>query len=140
LLKSGRTLLAVGEKNLDTFNRLKQELGGIANKQAFLIAMTWGMRHATKPENLKRSNTGVRLEYLKGPDEALLTAMHLAETNDPQTLTDIEQRLDLAERYADGGLLLLAEMLDEPGEFARVFAGEVKQQVDGLKSQLSVSG
>lgn len=132
MLKSGRTLLAIGAKNLDTFNRLKQELGGINNKQAFFIAMGWGLRHNTKPESFKRSNTGVRLEYLKGQDEALLTAMHLAEVQDPAGLMDIEQRLDLAEQYAEGGLLLLAAMLEEPGEFSRAFAAEIKIQVDGM--------
>lgn len=132
MLKSGRTLLAIGEKNLDTFGRLKKELGGLNNKQAFFVALCWGKRHGMKPTDFKRSNTGVRLEYLKGPDEAVLTAVHLAEIGDPEGLTDIEQRLDLAEQYVEGGLLLLAELLDEPGEFARAFAAEIKTQVDGL--------
>lgn len=132
MLKSGRTLLAVGEKSLDTFGRLKKELGGLNNKQAFFVALGWGFRHGTKPEDFKRSNTGVRLEYLEGQDEAILAAVHLSETGDTSTLMDIEQRLDLAEQYAEGGLLLLAEMLDEPGEFARAFAAEIKAQVDEL--------
>lgn len=134
MLKSGRTLLAISEKNLETFTRLKQELGGIANKQAFFIAMGWGFSHNTRPETFKRSNTGVRLEYLKGPDEALLTSVHLAETDDPEALTNIEQRLDLAEQYAEGGLLLLAELMDEPGEFSRAFAGEIRSKVDAASN------
>lgn len=131
MLKSGRTILAVSEKNLDTFNRVKKELGGLNNKQAFFVALGWGVRHGTRPEEFKRSNNGVRLEYLNGQDEAILAAVQLAETQDPETLTDIEQRLDLAEQYAEGGLLLLKELLDEPGELARAFAGEIKSQIDG---------
>jgi len=46
--------------------------------------------------------------------------------SDPEALGDIEQRLDLAEQYADGGLMLLEKLMDEQGEFRRAFAGEVK--------------
>lgn len=126
MLKSTRTLLAVGATRLDTFDRLKRELGKISNAQAFFIAMAWGYKHGTKATDMKRSNTGARLEYLKPQHEALLTAVHLAEVSDPEALGDIEQRLDLAEQYADGGLMLLEKLMDEQGEFRRAFAGEVK--------------
>lgn len=126
MLKSTRTLLAVGASNLDAFDRLKRELGKISNAQAFFIAMAWGFKHGTKSTDLKRLNTGVRLEYLKPHHEALLTAIHLAEVGDPDALGDIEQRLDLAEQYADGGLMLLDKLMDEQGEFRRAFAGEIK--------------
>ena len=132
MLQSSRSVLSVSERNTDAFNRLKQELGGLTNKQAFFIAMGWGFRHGVKPQLEKRTGNGVRLEYLKGEDEALLVALQLAETQDPHALTDVEQRLDLAEQYAEGGLLLLAEMFDEPGSFSQSFAASIRQQVQEL--------
>lgn len=132
MLQSARTVLSVSERNTEVFNRLKQELGGLTNKQAFFIAMGWGLRHGVKTELVKRTGNGVRLEYLKSEDEALLAALQLAATQDPYALTDVEQRLDLAEQYAEGGLLLLAEMFDEPGSFAQSFAASIRQQVQEL--------
>jgi hypothetical protein len=48
------------------------------------------------------------------------------------SLLDIEGRLDLAEQYAEGGMLLLAAKMDEPIDFAWTFAGDIKQMADGL--------
>lgn len=127
MLKSTRTMIFVDVNRLDAFDRLKRELGKISNAQAFFVAMAWGYRHGTRSTSLKRSPTGVRLEYLKAHHEALLTAVHLAEVNDPDALSDIEQRLDIAEQYADGGLMLLDKLMSEQGEFRRAFAGEIKQ-------------
>lgn len=133
---SKRTYLVFGEKNLDHYKQLGRELGGLGkelmNRDVFLIAMSWGYRYGTKVDEFKKSATGVRLEFLKDEDLALMAAVQLKTTGDPESLKDVEQRFDLAEQYAEGGILLLAKMMEEPGDFAKTFAAEIKQQSASL--------
>lgn len=127
-LKSKRTVVAVAESSLETFSELREKLGGLTNLEAFLIAMAWGFRHGQREENFKRSNNGPRIEYINKDQTALalLAAVHYATVHDIDSFLDHEQRLDIAEQYAQGGLLLLRQQLDAPGSFSRWFAGEIR--------------
>jgi len=127
-----RTLLAFGEKNLDAYRKMGETLGRITNRDQFLLAMSWGYRHGMRVEEFKRSNTGPRLEYLKPEDNALMAAIQLAVAGDAEALKDIEQRHMLAEQYAEGGILLLQQMMEEPGDFARSLAGEIRAELAKL--------
>ena len=129
-----RTFLAFGEKKLDSYKKLGETLGKIANRDQFMLAVSWGYRMGTRVEEFKRSGTGVRLEYLKKEDEALLASIQLEVTGDPESLKDVEQRHSIAEQYAEGGILLLGEMMDRPGDFAVTLAGEVRSQLGKLKT------
>ena len=129
---SSRRMLAFGEKHLDTYKLLGEKLGKVANRDQFLLALCWGFRNGTRVEDFKSSNTGLRLEYMKPQDEALLAAIQYHESGDPDTLTDLEARYMIAEQYAEGGILLLADMMDEPGSFNQALAGEVKAELDRL--------
>lgn len=126
-----RTLLAFGEDSLDTYKRLGKALG-ITNRSLFLIAMAWGSGSGLWSEDFKRSNTGPRLEYLKPEDDALMAAVQLAHTGSVESLQDIEQRHTLAEQYAEAGIRLLKEMLDDRGDFSRAFAGEIRSRLIAL--------
>ncbi|NLO26848.1 MAG: hypothetical protein GX113_01500 [Actinobacteria bacterium] len=138
MVASKRTQLDFGEKSLEYYQHLKRELGGLpgrdlTNRELFLIAMAWGYHNEMRVEEFKHSATGVRLEYLKDEDYAIMAAIQYATTEDTETLLDMEQRLTIAEQYAEGGILLLAQMMDEPGEFARSFAADIKELAGLLK-------
>jgi len=127
-----RSMLSFGLKTLETYKQLSRQLAALSgakeltNRDAFLIALMWGFKNGSGPvDSFVKSPTGVRLEFLKDEDIALMAAVQLAVTKDPESLLDFDQRLDLAERYAETGILLLGKMLDEPGDFARAFAAEI---------------
>lgn len=127
-----RRMLAFGEKNLDTYRHLGEKLGKIANRDQFLLAMCWGFRNSTRVEDFKRSNTGFRLEYMKPQDEALLAAIQYHESGSLEAVVDLEARYMIAEQYAEGGILLLAGMMDSAGNFTQALAGEIKSELDKL--------
>lgn len=137
MVASKRTQVDFGDKTLPSYQQLKRELGGLpgkdlSNRELFLIAMTWGYHNNMRVEEFKHSATGVRLEYFKDEDYALMAAIQYAATDDPESLLDLEQRLDIAEQYAEGGMLLLAGKMDSPGDFARAFAAEIKELAASL--------
>ena len=125
--------LAFGEKHVETYRKLGEALGKIANRDQFLLAMCLGFRNGTKVESFKRSNNGLRVEYLQPEDLAMMAAIQLAESEDPATLSDPDKGFTLAEQYAEGGILLLEKMMEEPGDFTRAIAGEVKSELDRLQ-------
>ena len=127
-----RTRLAFGEKHLESYRRLGDAFGKISNTEQFMIALSWGFKHGTRVEEFKRSDTGPRTEYLQPEHLAIIAAIHLAETGRPDALCSAEDGFDIAEQYAEGGILLLETAMDEPGDFAKMLAGEVKSEVDGL--------
>lgn len=130
---SKRTFLNFSDKSVDAYKALARELGGLANKDVFLLAMAWGYQNGCDVhDDFKKSGTGVRLEYLKDEDQALMAALQLAVTKDPESILDMEQRYDIAERYAEGGVRLLARMMDDEGDFSRRMSAEVKQQASAL--------
>lgn len=130
--KTKRVMLEFGERSLEFYKKLNKELTGsfgksLANREQFFIAMSWGFKHGLAVEDFKRVNTGVRLDYLRDEDHALMAAVQLATTQDLDSLLDLDQRYELAEQYAEGGIQLLGKMMDEPGDFARTFAAEVRE-------------
>jgi hypothetical protein len=126
------TYLAFGEKHLDDYKKLGESLGKPTNKDQFMLAMSWGFRNGTRVEDFRRSGNGARIDYLKEEDLALIAAVHLATSGDPNALSSVDDGFTIAEQYAEGGILLLRKMMDEPGDFSRKLAGEVKAEVDRL--------
>ena len=94
--------------------------------------MCWGFRNGTRVEEFKRSNTGFRLEYMKPQDEALLAAIQYSESGSLDAVVDLEARYMIAEQYAEGGILLLATMMDSTGDFNQALAAEIKSELDTL--------
>ena len=133
MAESTRRMLAFGEKHLDSYKQLGDKLGRIANRDQFLLAMCWGFRNGTRVADFKRSNTGFRLEYMKPQDEALLAAIQYVESGDLESVTDLEARYMIAEQYAEGGILLLATMMEGSGSFNQALAAEIKSELDKLR-------
>lgn len=131
-VRKKRTRLAFGDKHLESYRKLGDALGRISNTDQFMIALAWGFKHGTRVEQFKRSDTGPRVEYLQPEHLAIIAAIQLAEEGSPEALCAPEDGFDIAEQYAEGGILLLETAMDEPGDFAQMLAAEVKGEVDGL--------
>lgn len=125
-MATGRTYLDLSERSADAFAKLRAALK-VPNRTAFLIAMAWGFKYGDRvEESLKKSSaTQVRHEYLRDEDYALMGAIQLATTGSPDSLLDLDERYLMAEQFAEGGMLLLKEILEGPGDLAKAFAAQV---------------
>lgn len=131
MFKTTRTILAFDDRQLDNWNQIKESISKssgstVLNKEIFLIAMAVGFHSKNRIEDFKRSNTGVRMEYIKDEDELLFAALQIAETDDEKSLLDSEALLDLAESYAAGGIAILWNHFQQEGDFAEWFAAFVR--------------
>lgn len=129
---SSRTFLEFAPDSRGLFESLGKALAGpggpqLKNKDVFLISMAWGFFHDTKSPPIKRSGTGVRIEYLDDEDRSLIRAIHFAETQDLDALLDEDAGFEIAELFAEGGIQLLAEQMKKPGDFSEAFAAEIVQ-------------
>jgi hypothetical protein len=124
-----RTVLAFDERQLkqieqlqETLTSIAQEAKVISNKDFFLIAMGVGFAAKNSVQDLKRSNNGVRIQYLLPADNVLLASLQSAETRNPASLLEIEELYDLAERYAAGGVAILWDHHQSERDFGEWFA------------------
>lgn len=127
---SSRTFLEFAPTSRELFENLGKALAGpggapLKNKDVFLVALTWGFFHDTKSGPIKKSGTGVRVEYLDDEDLALIRSIHYAVTQDLDALSDADAGFEIAELFAEGGIQLLSEQMKRPGDFAEAFAAEI---------------
>lgn len=133
MAKTSRTFLEFDASSRELFAQLAKSLAGpsgetLKNKDVFFIAMAWGHQHGVKAKSIKKSGTGVRIEYLKDEDRALIAAIHLAECGNLDELLEEDKGFELAELFAEGGIRLLAEEMKNPGQFGEAFAAEIATQ------------
>lgn len=135
--KATRTILAFDKASVPLFDKLKKELRGpdgeLSNKEAFLIAMAWGVHFKIRPESIKKSGTGVRVEYMSDSDNALMSSAHYSHTGTAESLLDINEVHTSAELFAEGGIRLIADEMAKPGYFPDTFAAMIFEIVDGLE-------
>jgi hypothetical protein len=74
---------------------------------------------------MKRSGTGARVQYIKPEDEALMAAIQIGHDKSMENLPDLEKRYELAELYAQGGILLLGEAIADAIRYGNELAAEV---------------
>lgn len=125
--KSKKTLLEFDKSSVTTFDLLKASLRGgdkpsPTNTELFMIAVMYGFANGNKVDDVRRSGTGPRVEYLTPEEDALLGAVQLADTGDAASLSNFDLRYEIAEKYAEGGIRLLKAELEKPGDFAADFA------------------
>lgn len=136
MVRASRTILEFDKDSVPLFDKLRKALrgekGDLSNKEAFLIAVSWGVHFDVRPDSIKKSGTGARVEYFSESDNALLAAAHFAFTKSPEALLDINEIHTSAELFAEGGIRLLAEAMDKPGNFPDSFAASVFEIIAGL--------
>lgn len=128
--ESKKTFLDFDESSVEAFSELKKALkpntgSEPSNREVFLLAMAYGFKHGAKAQEIKRSGTGPRVQYFKPEDQALMAAIQLAEDKSDINLPDMEKRYELAELYAQGGILLLREEIAGGSKFGNELAVEI---------------
>jgi len=130
LKESKKTILEFDENSVDAFGDLKKALkvtsgSEPSNREVFLLAMAYGYKHNALGSEIKRSGTGTRVQYIKPEDQALMAAIQIGHDKSTENLPDLEHRYDLAERYAQGGILLLRASIAEAMQYGMELAGDI---------------
>lgn len=137
MARATRTLLEFDKESVPIYEKLRKALqgekGDLSNKEAFLIALAWGVHHRVRPDSIKKSGTGARLEYLSEADNALLVAAHYSHTRTAESLLDINEIHQSAELFAEGGIRLLADEMAKPGNFPDSFAARVYEVISSVE-------
>lgn len=132
--KPSRTILEFDKNSLDAFKSVQKglvgEKGVLSNKEVFLIALSWGAHHGIKAKSFEKSGTGVRVEYFSETDNALLAAAHYMKSPSADLLLDINEVHSSAELYAAAGIMLLADEMKKPGDFAERFRAFIFELVE----------
>ena len=134
-IESKKTFLDFDKNSKESYDLLAKKFAGTgkapANVDLFIFAMTYGFVNGNKVDSIVKSGTGVRIEYIKPEHELLMTAIQFAETGKVESLLNQEERFEIAELYAEGGIRLLKNAAD--------FMQEVAAQMHDLhKSLISV--
>ncbi|CAB4979960.1 MAG: hypothetical protein F2927_03550 [Actinobacteria bacterium] len=126
---SKKTFLDFDKNSKDIYDLLGKKFAGIgkapANVDLFVFAMAYGFHNGNKVDAIQKSGTGVRVEYIKPEHELLMSAIQFAETGSAESLLDQEQRFLIAERYAEGGIRLLKDAAEQPGDFLQDISGQM---------------
>lgn len=138
MAKPRRTILEFDKRSKEIYEKLRKELRGekadLSNKEAFMIAVAWGWANQIRVEEISKSGTGPRVEYLDDSDTALLKALHFSVTQDAESLTDVDAVHTTAEQFAEGGIRILKELMEKPGSFVEKFTSEVSVTVEKVRS------
>jgi hypothetical protein len=139
--KTGRTILAFDDRQVDYIKQLRKafasmtgEQSELSNKEMFLIAMGVGFFAKNKMSDFKRSNTGPRIEYFNAKDNVLFASLQVAETGEAKSLLEIEALYNLAELYAAGGVSILWNYLQSERDFGFWFAGFMQEPLKMVRS------
>ncbi len=135
-IESKKTILEFDKNSRESFEflgkKLKENDQNPSNVDLFVYAMAYGFLNGNKVDSVQRSGTGPRTQYLKPEHELLMCAIQLSETGKVESLLNQEERYDLAERYAEGGIRLIKSAVDQPGDFTQ----DLTAQMVHLYSQL----
>lgn len=128
-IESKKTILEFDKNSRESFEMLGKKLKerdlNPANVDLFVFAMAYGFMNGNKVDSVQRSGTGPRVQYLKPEHEILMYAIQFSETGSTESLLNQEERFDLAERYAEGGIRLLKNAAEQPGDFLQDLTGQM---------------
>ncbi len=129
--ESKKTILEFDKNSKEAYEILGKKFAGIGkpptNLDLFIFAMCYGFSNGNKVDSIQKSGTGARVEYVKPEHELLMSAIQFAETGSTESLLDQEERFEIAERYAEGGIRLLKDAVSQPGDFLQYISGQMVQ-------------
>ena len=135
---SRKTFLEFDKNSKETYELISKKFAGAGkaptNLDLFIFAMCYGFRNGNKVDSIQKSGTGVRVEYLKPADELLMAAIQFAESGKTENLLDQEERYEIAEKYAEGGIRLLKDLSEQQGDFLQDISGQVVQEFQAINS------
>lgn len=135
---SKKTFLEFDKNSKETYELISKKFAGAGkaptNLDLFIFAMCYGFRNGNKVDSIQKSGTGVRVEYLKPADELLMSAIQFAESGKTESLLDQEERYEIAEKYAEGGIRLLKDLAEQHGDFLQDISGQVVQEFQAINA------
>ena len=138
-INSKKTILEFDKNSRETYEllgkKLKENELNPTNVDLFIYAMTYGFLNGNKVDSVQRSGTGARVQYLKPEHEILMYTIQFFETGSTESLLNQEQRFELAERYAEGGIRLLKNAAEQPGDFLQDLTGQMAILYSQLNSE-----
>jgi hypothetical protein len=138
-IESRKTFLDFDKNSKESYELLGKKFAQIGksptNLDLFVFAMAYGFMCGNKVDSITKSGTGVRVEYIKPEHELLMTAVQLADTGIVESILNQEERFEIAEKYAEGGIRLLKAAAEEPGDFLQ----EISAQMNSLFKEISQS-
>lgn len=125
-----KTIVEFSKSSLSAWESVREditrEMGEAPkNLDLFMLAMTVGFANGTKSLEVKRSGTGVRVEYFNAPELAIMASIQLADSGETGSILDLDERLTLAELFADAGINILATKTKSRGNFLKDLVGDV---------------
>ena len=138
IIESKKTFLDFDKNSKESYDLFgkKFAMGGKspANVDLFVFAMAYGFINGNKVENIMKSGTGVRIEYIKPEHELLMMAIQFSETGSSENLLNQEERFELAEKYAEGGIRLIKNAMEQPGDFVQGLTAQIQEIFINLPS------
>ena len=118
-------ILNVSDEAFDDYKKISQsppfkKLSGLINKHFFIMAMALGFANdKLKPLNAKEKHSGgyCRIETLSEEDKSVIKAISIATKKDINILIEPREQYQIAEAYANGGIKILRELVNKPGNF-----------------------
>lgn len=103
---------------------LRSELKGFSSSgtepssaEIFMLCLALGFSSGTAREVPARKTDGPRLSFFQPEQIAVVKAVALADSDSSDILVDEEAVYDIVEKYAAGGLMLLAKAHDSNNNF-----------------------
>jgi len=106
-------------KNIIALQAFKK-IGGIDNKHLFILTMALGFKnnkYAPLRSGERHSGGYCRVESLSPEDKSLIKAIAVCKMKDLNLLVNPKQMYQIAEGYANGGISLLKELVNQQGDF-----------------------
>jgi hypothetical protein len=129
IIESKKTFLDFDKNSKDSYDLVGKKFAATgktpANVDLFVFAMAYGFMNANKVDTIVKSGTGVRVEYIKPEHELLMVAIQFADTGRVESLINQEERFEIAEKYAEGGIRLLKAAIEQPGDFLQDIASQM---------------
>jgi hypothetical protein len=116
-------VLNVSETAFKDFQKISKipafkKIDDFKNKHLFMIAVGLGFKH-NKYSLINKKHTGgyCREDTLDEEDRAIIKAITVNKKRDINALGNIKEQYQIAENYANGGIVILKEIVNQPGDF-----------------------
>jgi hypothetical protein len=143
--ETARTILAYDDRQQDEINAIKRALAqdsstGMGNGEFFLLALGLGFSAGMSVEDFKRSNNGVRIDYVRKDQDflMLLTAIHLHSSGTTDNIVNFDSILNTAERFAAAGVKILSQAMTTAPDLRLWLQAQVNEAYRALDLQKPV--
>lgn len=130
--------LYIDKKDIELYNRLKQKdspYSGSQNKDLFISALVIGFNEGARIPITTRSGF-VHERYLKEIDKSIINAIAVNEEDRLDVLLDKKKIFQIAEEYANGGVIILKNKIfgGEYGSYAKKMESELLKKFDIIEN------